>query len=627
MLNKYWGFDTFRHPQKQIINALLGGQNALALLPTSGGKSICFQVPALTRDGICIVISPLVALIRDQVENLKAKGIKATALTGGLKYSEVDSILDNCIYGNYKFLYLSPERLQQDLVLERIRQMPVNLVAIDEAHCISQWGNDFRPAYRNCAVLKEMFPNVPTIALTASATAKVTEDILENLRIGEATVFRHSFARPNIAYMVFEEEDKLYKLKQILRKNPSSSIVYVRNRKATAEIAAHLKANNITADYYHGGITPEEKNEKLRQWLNNSTQAMVATNAFGMGIDKPDVKTIVHMHLPENMESYYQEAGRAGRNGNKAFAVILKNQDDERYLRNQFLDNLPEVQFIKHLYKKLNNYFQVSYGEGENAAFSFNFNQFCSTYKLNPVLAYNGLKLLDRNSVISLSEQFERKTTLQFVVSNHQLFLYLDKNPGVEHITQAILRTYGGIFDNEIKINPKLIAQKTTSEEKKVIAVLEQLAKDEIISYTAQHSDAQITFLVPREDDITINVIAKGIKKQNKQKYKQVASVIRYVNDNKTCKGRQILSYFGEKDTADCDICSVCIQKKQNRISGEVTKIIEEETLKALKQKGMTSRELTESLTFKEKYILDVLKKLLEEDKITINDKNEYELI
>lgn len=595
-------------------------------MPTGGGKSICFQVPALAKSGICIVISPLVALIRDQVENLKAKDIKVTALTGGLKYSEVDSILDNCIYGNYKFLYLSPERLQQELVLERIRQMPVNLVAIDEAHCISQWGNDFRPAYRNCSVLKELFPHVPTIALTASATIKVTEDILDNLQIPDATVFRQSFARPNIAYMVFDEEDKSYKLKQILRKNRKPSIVYVRNRKATAEIAAQLNANNITADHYHGGITPEEKDKKLRQWLNNSTQVMVATNAFGMGIDKPDVKTVIHMHLPENMESYYQEAGRAGRNGDKAFAVILKNRDDERYLKNQFLDKLPDVKFIKLLYKKLNNYFQISYGEGANMAFSFNFNHFCTTYKLNPVLAYNGLKLLDRNSVIALSEQFERKTTLQFIVSNHQLFLYMDKNPGVEHITQGILRTYGGIFDNETKVNPQLIAQKTASEEKRVIAVLEQLAKDEIISYTARHTDAQITFLVPREDDITVHIIAKAIKKQNKKKHEQVASVIRYINDDKTCKSAQILSYFGEKDTTACGVCSVCIEKKHNHLSAEIIRIIEEEILKALKQNSMSSRELTATLTFREKYVLNVLKKLLEEDKIKINDKNKYEI-
>ncbi|MGS2764413.1 RecQ family ATP-dependent DNA helicase [Sinomicrobium sp. M5D2P9] len=625
-MNKYWGFDSFRHPQRQIINALLDGQDALALLPTGGGKSVCFQVPALAREGICIVVSPLVALISDQVENLRAKGIKTAALAGGLKYDEVDSILDNCIYGNYKFLYLSPERLQQEIVLERIRQMPVNLVAIDEAHCISQWGNDFRPAYRNCAILKEMFPQVPTVALTASATAKVVDDILENLQIKEATVFRKSFARTNIAYMVFEEEDKLYRLKQILRKNRDSSIVYVRNRKATSEIAAHLNANNITADYYHGGITAEEKSDKLRRWLNNTTQVMVATNAFGMGIDKPDVKTVIHMHLPENMESYYQEAGRAGRNGEKAFAVILKNSQDEQHLKKQFLDNLPDVAFIKLLYKKLNNYFQISYGEGENTTFSFNFNHFCSTYHLNPVLTYNALKLLDRNSVISLSEQFERKTTVQFTVTNHRLFQYMDKNQRSEHIIQAILRTYGGIFDNEIKVNPQLIAQKTASEEKRVIAVLEQLAKDEIISYNAEHTDARITFLVPREDDITINIIAKGIKKQNKQKYEQVDSVIRYIEDDKTCKSIRILSYFDENNGTDCGICSVCIRKKQNGISGEVLKIIEEETVKALRQKGMTSRELTEILTFKEKYVLDVLKKLLEAGKIRINDKNEYEV-
>ncbi|SFW18612.1 ATP-dependent DNA helicase RecQ [Sinomicrobium oceani] len=605
---------------------MLEGRDAFALLPTGGGKSICFQVPALTRDGICIVVSPLVALMQDQVEHLKSKGIKAAALSGGLRYEEVDSMLDNCIYGNYKFLYLSPERLQQDIVLERIRQMPVNLIAIDEAHCISQWGNDFRPAYRNCTVLRELFPAIPVVALTASATARVVDDILENLHMKEATVFRKSFARSNLAYMVFGEEDKHYRLRQILKKNPESSIVYVRNRKAASDIAAHLRSHHITAGFYHGGLSPEEKASGLRQWLNNTNQVMVATNAFGMGIDKPDVKTVVHMHLPESMESYYQEAGRAGRDGEKAFAVVLKNNTDEQALRKQFLESLPDVAFLKLLYKKLNNYFQISYGEGENEAFAFHFNQFCATYGLHPLLAYNGLKLLDRNSVISLSEQFGRKTTVQFIVTNHQLFMYMDKNPRPEHIIQAILRTYGGIFDIETRINPQLIAEKTASDEQRVIAVLQQLEKDEIIAYHAEHTDARITFLVPREDDITIHMIAKEIKQQNKQKKEQVAAVIAYIQNDNTCKSQQILSYFGENNGTECGICSVCIRKKQKGIPGEIAGIIEEEIIKVLRQKSLTSRALVETLTFREAYVLEVLRQLLEKEKIRVNTKNEYEV-
>ncbi|RAV28600.1 RecQ family ATP-dependent DNA helicase [Sinomicrobium soli] len=626
ILQKYWGHESFRHPQRQVINALADGRDALVLLPTGGGKSVCFQVPALAGKGICIVISPLIALIRDQVENLKSRGIKAAALTGGMPYGEVDTTLDNCIYGNYKFLYLSPERLQQELVIERLKQMPVSLIAIDEAHCISQWGNDFRPAYRNCGILKEMFPDVPLVALTASATGKVVDDILENLHIQDAAVFRKSFARPNIAYMVFEEEDKLYRLLRILHKNPESSIVYVRNRKATVEISEHLKANGITAGFFHGGIPAADKEEKLRLWLGGNIQVMVATNAFGMGIDKPDVRTVIHMNLPENMESYYQEAGRAGRNGEKAFAVILKHRGDESVLKKQFLEQLPDTAFVKLIYHKLNNYFQIPYGEGENTEFSFNFNSFCTTYRLSPPRTYNSLKLLDRNSVISLSEQFGRKTTLRFTVSSGRLFHYLEKNPGAARATQAILRTYGGVFEGETRIVPQLIAKKLNTPEKEILTVLEQLEKDGIIAYQAENTDARITFLVPREDDITINMIAREIKKQNRQKQEEIASVIRYISDNKTCKSRQILSYFGETDTPDCGICSVCVSHKNDRIPAGIWNIIAEEILKMLKTAPLSSRDLTETLTFREQYILRVLKGLLEEGRISINDKNQYQV-
>ncbi len=605
---------------------MINRRDALVLLPTGGGKSICFQVPALTSEGICIVISPLIALMRDQVQNLKSRGIKAVALVGGMRYEEVDAVLDNCIYGNYKFLYLSPERLQQELVIERLKQMSINLIAIDEAHCISQWGNDFRPAYRNCGLLKEMFPDVPLAALTASATKKVVDDILENLHIPKASIYKKSFARPNIAYMVFEEEDKLYRLLQILRKNPQSSIVYVRNRKATVDIAEHLNAKGITAGFFHGGIPTADKEEKLRLWLNGDLQVMVATNAFGMGIDKPDVRTVIHMNLPESMESYYQEAGRAGRNGNKSFAIVLKHPGDESILKKQFLEQLPDVAFVKQVYRKLNNYFQISYGEGENAEFFFNFNRFCSTYQLNISRTYNSLKLLDRNSVISLSEQFDKKTTLQFTVSSARLFHYLETNPSIAATTQAILRTYGGVFESETRIAPQLIAKKLNVPEAQILNALEQLAKDDIIAYQAENTDAKISFLVPREDDITINIIAENIKKQNRQKQEEVASVIRYMDNDKDCKSRQILSYFGETDTANCGICSVCIGSSDHHISAETWKTIAEEIVKTLKTAPKSSRELTEVLTFEEPYILRVLKGMLEEDKIRIDDKNQYQL-
>lgn len=626
ILHEYWGYDSFRKPQEEIVNSVLNNQDTIALLPTGGGKSVCFQVPALAKEGICIVISPLVALIQDQVENLKKKGIKTIGLTGGLKYNEVDNLLDNCVYGNYKFLYLSPERLQQELVQERIKQMPVNLIAIDEAHCISQWGNDFRPAYRNCALLRELLPDVPLIALTASATAKVVKDISENLKLVNPQVFRKSFARPNIAYMVFEEEDKRYKLELILKKNKGSSIVYVTSRKATVDISRFLNGNGFTSEFFHGGISTEEKNEKLEKWISNKVQVMVATNAFGMGIDKPDVRTVIHLNLSDSIENYYQEAGRAGRDGLKSFAIILKNKSDELQAEEQFVNVIPDPVFLKQLYNKLNNYFQVGFGEGENESFSLHFNKFCHTYKFNSHLAYNGLKALDRHSVINFIENYKNKTSIRFIVDNHTLFSYLDKNPKTETIVQAILRTYGGIFDILTKVNTTLIAKKTMAGEKEIFSVLKQLEKDNIIELSAQNTDAEITFLVPREDDRTINVISKDVKDHLKLKVQKVGEFISYTNNNNQCKSVQILNYFGETDVKDCGICSYCIEKKKELVSDEVLDIVCEEIIKHLKKNAASSRKLHETLTFKEDFLLMALKRLLEDDKIYINDKNEYQL-
>jgi len=395
ILERYWNFTEFRPMQEDIINSVLEDNDTFALLPTGGGKSLCFQIPALIKEGICIVISPLIALMKNQVTTLKDKGIKAIALTSGTPFNEIDILLDNCIYGNYKFLYLSPERLEQELVRDRIRQMNVNLIAVDEAHCISQWGNDFRPAYKRIVKLRELAPTANVIALTASATPKVVEDTIEELDFIDAQVFKQSFARPNIAYMTFEEEDKFYKIELILKKNPASSIIYVRTRKLTLEISNYLESKGFSSTFFHGGMSNDLKTAHLEDWLHNKKQVMVATNAFGMGIDKPDVRTVIHFNLPESIESYFQEAGRAGRNGKKAFAVILKNKSDEQLLKGQFLNVLPSVDIIKTIYRKLCNYFQISYGEGEFSVHEFNFNIFCKTYKFNTLIAYNALQLLD----------------------------------------------------------------------------------------------------------------------------------------------------------------------------------------------------------------------------------------
>lgn len=626
ILEQYWNYRSFKPLQEDIINSILNGNDTFALLPTGGGKSLCFQIPALINEGICIVISPLIALMKDQVSALKERNIKAIALTSNYKYDELSTLLDNCLYGNYKFLYLSPERLQQDIVQDRIRQMNVNLIAVDEAHCISQWGNDFRPAYKNIKLLRELQPSVNCVALTASAKPEVVSDILKELDFIDAKIFKQSFYRQNLAYMVFEAEDKLYKIQQILKKNKASSIIYVRNRKSTLEISNALNNKGFTSTYYHGGLSVKEKDTHFSNWLNNRTQVMVATNAFGMGIDKADVKTVIHLDLPESLESYFQEAGRAGRNGEKAFAVILKNKNDEDKVKNQFLSVLPDVNFIKVVYRKLCNYFQISYGEGAYSTYNFSFNTFCKAYDFNSILAYNAILALDRSSVLSLTQQFKRRSTVQILISNTELFQYLEKNQDISIIIKSILRTYGGIFDQDVKINTLLVADKANVSEELVIKTLQRIEKDNIIALNLKKTDSEITFIEPREDDKTINRIAKTIISQNKQKVNQINDIINYISDNTHCKSQQLLTYFGETETKACGICSVCIHKTKKVDVASQTNAIEI-VISLLQEKDLSSRELMEQSSLEEVLLTNTLKLLLEREAITLTNYNTYKLI
>ena len=625
ILERYWNFTHFKPLQEDIINSVMEGDDTFALLPTGGGKSICFQIPALAMEGICIVISPLVALMKDQVKGLQDKGIKAMALTSGIPFKELDTLLDNCIYGNYKFLYLSPERLQQELVQNRIKQMNVNLIAVDEAHCISQWGNDFRPSYKNINVLRELHPQINVIALTASARPKVVDDIILELDLLQPKIFKQSFARPNLAYMVFNEEDKQYQIDKILKKNQQSSIIYVRTRKYAIDISNYLENKGFTSTYYHGGISNEEKDIRLQEWLNNKKQVIVATNAFGMGIDKPDVKTVIHINLPESLESYFQEAGRAGRNLDKAYSIILKNKGDETMLRNQFLSVLPNTDRVKLIYNKLCNYFQISYGEGAYATFDFDFNDFCKAYNFTGMITYNALQVLDRNSIITLSPQFKNSSFLQFIRSGNELFSYLDNNQNISLITKSILRTYGGVFDQEVKINIGLIASKVNKSEGEIINTLRQLKADAVITLKLGKSDTEITFIEPREDDKTINRIAKNIEAQNKLKQFQVEEVLKYINNDSICKSIQLLSYFGETDLKPCGICSVCISNKKirNKIDhNEIKEII----LNVLTEQNLSSRELTELVSSSDATIKQLLTELLEDNLIEITRSNTYKI-
>ena len=623
LLEHYWNFSEFRPQQEEIIEAVLANEDCIALLPTGGGKSICFQIPALIKDGICIVVSPLIALMQDQVINLKEKGIKAMALTSGFTYEDIDRMLDNCIYGNYKFLYLSPERLQQDLVQERIKQMNVNLIAVDEAHCISQWGHDFRPAYRDIKVLRTLHPNVNVIGLTASATDKVVKDICSQLDCIDPQIFKTSFQRPNLAYLTLDCDDKYFKTVQILKKYSGSSIIYVRNRKATLEISNYLNKLGITSGYYHGGLSTKEKDTQFERWSANKNQVMVATNAFGMGIDKANVQTVIHHNLPESLESYYQEAGRAGRNNDSAYAVILRNASDEMDSKNQFINSLPDPSFLKNLYKRLCNYFQISYGEGVNSVHNFNFKLFCNSYNLPSILTYNGLKILDRTSVISMEERFKNTAFLQIIIGNAALFNYIEKHPKQALIIKVILRSHEGVFDHSTEIFTQTIAKKINLSEEEVIKHLNALNKADIIQFESSKKDAQITFIEPREDDKTIHRISKIVTQQHDLKKTQLLSVFDYVKNDGKCKSQKLLSYFEETNSEPCGICSFCLERsKKSVISESDLKTI----LTLLKTEPLSSRKLEELSNFNPDKLTTILTSLLEKELIEITERNTYKL-
>ncbi len=625
ILQQYWKHDNFRPLQEEIIAAVLEGEDTFVLLPTGGGKSICFQVPALAMEGICIVISPLIALMQDQVLHLQQKSIKAIALPSGIKYSELDTLLDNCIYGNYKFLYLSPERLQQDIVQERLKQMNINLIAVDEAHCISQWGNDFRPSYKKIEVLRKIHPSVPMIALTASATKEVIDDIVVELDLFQPKIFKQSFFRVNLGYRVENIVDKNYKLTQILDTYSGTSIVYVRNRKSAVELSDFLNASGYLATYYHGGVDAQEKTKRFNQWLKEEIRVMVATNAFGMGIDKPNVRTVIHYTTPESIESYFQEAGRAGRDGKQSFAYLLKNENDSQRLHNQFIKILPDINAVKLVYRKLCNYFQISYGEGEQTVHDFKFNTFCKTYELNTLITYNTLQFLDRCGVIRFTQRYTKKSSVHILTTGNHLLEFLENNKEYQLITKAILRTYGGIFDEKVTINLPLIASKVGKTEKEVVTVLHKLHEAELLEFIYKISDAEIIFLLPREDDHTINSIKHHLKKQNTSKIKKVEAILKFTENTTECKSRQLLHYFGEKNTTDCNICSFCIVKKNNTTPIDLNKI-QDDIIRLLERKNLSSRDLLAQLVYPEKLTLRVLREMNEHQIIRINHDNHYQL-
>ncbi len=621
ILQKYWKHDTFRWPQNEIIDSVLNGSDTFALMPTGGGKSICFQVPAMMQEGICLVISPLLALMKDQVANLQQIDIKAIALTGGISSNEMINLLDNCQFGNYKFLYLSPERLQSDWILDRIKNLPINLIAIDEAHCVSQWGHDFRPAYLKISKLKPHFPKIPFLALTASATSRVQDDVILQLSLEKPQIFKKSFSRDNLAFMVFEVEDKLFYINQILRKNPESSIIYVRNRKSCLDVSNQLNALGITATYYHGGLSLKEKDINMQLWMQEKSQVIVATNAFGMGIDKANVKTVIHIQLPENLESYYQEAGRAGRNGEKAYAVLLTSPSDTMQAESQFLSVLPDKSFLNSMFIKLCNYFQIAYGEGINESFTFNLNYFCTKYGFPTLKTYNAIQFLDRQGIITLSQEFSEKINLQFIISSKEVIRYMSLNPNDEEIILAILRTYPGIYDMPTAFNLQLIAKKSNRSDIEVSNALKKLNEKDIISYQSKNNDSTLIFNEVREDERTINRVSKYLEHQNSQKISQLKYVIAYVKNKNECKNLAILSYFGEIKKEKCGICSYCITQK-NVVSDSI--LVAEIIMNLLQTENLDSRQIQKLTKFDVDEVLTAIQLLLDNDKIKILPNNKY---
>ena len=598
----------------------------IALMPTGGGKSLCFQVPALLKEGICIVISPLLALMQDQVNNLNKIGIPALMIEGGISYADLDKTLDNCIYGKYKFLYLSPERLNQELVQERIKLMNVNYLVVDEAHCISEWGHDFRPAYQNIISFKNLHPNIKTVALTATATQKVVEDITHFLEIPKAKIFKQSFKRDNLSIQLEKFEDKNYKLQLFLQQHQGSSIIYVRNRKATEEIAEFLNTKSFTAAAFHGGLNNNTKNKLLEDWLAEKTQIMVATNAFGMGIDKSNVRSVIHYHLPESLESYFQEIGRGGRDGQEAIAYLIYNEADRLRLKNQFLSTMPQVEDVKLTYKKLNSYFSIAFGEGNESFHNFNFLDFCNTYQLHTSKTFQSLQILDRTSILTLKKEYKQRVEIKFRVSAKQLDFYLEKNPKYFQLTQVLTRNYSGIFENFIPLEFKELQYKTGLNRSVLKDDLNELKQQEIIDLEVVNQDTSVFFLQPREDNSTINPLIPYIQQQYKNKAHKVNAVLSFIENNQTCKMIQLLSYFGETELSKCKKCSVCLAEKTKPAKNSFKKELALTILKILSRKAYSSRELVQLLQKKEDIVLEIIERLHQLEKITLTPDKKYKL-
>ncbi len=631
ILHQHWGYTNFRPLQETIIQSVLEGNDTLALMPTGGGKSLCFQIPALAKDGICIVISPLIALMKDQVEQLKRRKINAVAIFSGMNYHEIDVTLDNCVYGNMKFLYVSPERLQTEIMQERTKKMNVNLLAIDEAHCISQWGYDFRPSYLNISTFRELLPDVPCIALTATATETVKQDIQDKLNFRNPKVFQKSFARPNLSYSVFKVEDKEQKMYQILKKVHGSAVIYVNSRKKAKEIAQYLQKQQISADFYHAGLTNEQRNRKQTDWIENRIRVMVATNAFGMGIDKPDVKVVIHNDLPQSLEAYYQEAGRAGRDEQKAYAVALFYAKDLPQLQKQVEQCYPNLKLVRDVYQRLANYFNMAVGSHTMESYDFDLQDFCQTYKLDYLTSFYSLKLLEKQGFIQFSESFFSPSRIQIIVNKTELYNFQIMQPSLDFFIKLLLRNYGGtVFTNFVKISELQLARQTKSDTTKVKNVLSYLSKNQIITYSPQRDKPQITFTSARINATDLRMDSNEIEQNKKRDFEKINAVIKYASAPNECRTKILLNYFGETDYLACEVCDNCLKNKRKTQNKTESETYESQILNALKYTALDASDLLETLNpthFTKQNYVDAIQKLLENRQLKYNHQGRLEIV
>lgn len=623
ILEKYWGFKQFRSLQEEIINSVLQGNDTLALLPTGGGKSVCFQVPALVKEGICIVVSPLIALMKDQVQNLQSKGIKAIAITSAMHKREIDIALDNCVYGDIKFLYLSPERLESEIVKVRLQKMNINLLAIDESHCISQWGYDFRPSYLKIELLREQFPNVPVLALTATATPEVVKDIQEKLRFKKTNVLQKSFERKNLAYVVLKEEDKLARLVKIVNKVHGTGIVYVRNRRKTQDIANYLKSNSISADFYHAGLDSFARDQKQRDWMENKTRIIVCTNAFGMGIDKPDVRFVVHIDLPDSIEAYFQEAGRGGRDGQKSYAILLYNNGDKIDLERNVETSFPSIDEIKQTYQALANYYQIATGAGLGTTFNFNISAFCETYQLNAVTVFNSLKFIEREGYISMTDALHQPSKIKLELNREDLYKFQITNPTLDNFIKLLLRSYTGLFENFVKIDEFDLAKKTNTTRDEIIKKLNYLQQHKLLSYAIQTELPQLTFEQERIDVKYLTLSKENFSLLKKRALIRMEAVIHYAESTHKCRSQILLAYFGETNTYRCNMCDVCLEENKTTLHTDEFENIGIQIIQLLSVHPMPLTMLVNSVTdFNENKILRTIQLMLDHNQLAYDPEN-----